>query len=229
MSYSETTRSIKVTVEPVLPRGSVLAGGESLCLGLSRPDRESGRRDGAVAPPPLAHHRRASAASRRCAAPASSASSRCWRRASPSNIPAARRSARRPASWSAATRWKRADGESFAVAIPAFSLDSPHQQRAAQLTAARVCRTGARSWPSPTRARSRAEAAARPSREEAEAAVRTLIELGRRRSPPRGRARHAGARGARLRGIFRRLWRRPGRAPAAAPSRRPTATTRWSC
>ena len=44
--------------EAGLSRGSVLAGPESLCVGLSRPHREPGRRDGAAAPPPLAHHRR---------------------------------------------------------------------------------------------------------------------------------------------------------------------------
>ena len=67
--------------QALLPRGPLLAGGQSLRLGLSRPHREPGPGDGAAAPPPLAHHRRASAACRRCAGPASSASSRCWRRA----------------------------------------------------------------------------------------------------------------------------------------------------
>ncbi len=52
---------------------------------------------------------------------------------------------------------------------------------------------------------------ARPSREEAEAAVRTLIQLGRRQSRSRRPGRHARSRRALLRGILRGL--RRGSAP----------------
>jgi len=58
---------------------------------------------------------------------ASSASSRCSRPAKPSNIQRARRCRRRQASWWASYEMETGGGDSFWVRIPAFSLDSPHQ------------------------------------------------------------------------------------------------------
>ena len=125
--YSETTRSIKVTVKPVyLEDQSSPTENHYVWAYHVRIENQGGE----TVQLRRRHWRITDALGRvkRCAAPASSASSRCSPRARHLRIHQRHRpSARRRASWSAATRWRRREGESFAVAVPAFSLDSPHQ------------------------------------------------------------------------------------------------------
>ena len=131
-SWPKTTQrpraTSRVSVAPVYPRGPVAARREPLRLGLPRPDRESGRETVQL----LRRTWRITDArgrTQRCMARAWWASSRCWSLARCSNTRPARRWTRRPASWSAPITWSAGSGEAFDVAIPAFSLDSPHDRQ----------------------------------------------------------------------------------------------------
>src|SRR5690242_16888019 len=121
------------------------------------------------------------AESRRCAGRAWSASNPCWRPARVTNTPAARRSTRPPASWSAATRWK----PPTARTSPSRSPPSRSTARTSRSASTDRIRPPVRSRraaqehqmaPKSPAENHKSAPPRRPTREEAERAVRTLLE-----------------------------------------------------
>ncbi len=115
-------RPVLLSGRPVASRTRAISSGPTACRSRTR----AASRCSCCAAPGRSPTR--AAARSMCTAPAWSASSRCSSRARASNTPPARRWTRRPGFMVGAYHMVvPSSGENFDVAIPAFSLDSPHQ------------------------------------------------------------------------------------------------------